>query len=103
MSIDSSSVECPSVMAPSTGTFSPGRTSTRSPVATSRTGMSTASPPRHTRAVLACRPMSLRMASEVWPRARASSSRPRDDEGENHDRGVEVDMRAAAEAAENAR
>ena len=77
VSIDSSSVEWPSVMAPSTGTFSPGRTSTRSPMATSCTGMSTVSPSRHTRAVLACRPMSLRMASEVWPRARASSRRPR--------------------------
>ena len=76
VSIDSSSVEPPSVMSPSTGTFSPGLTSTSSPTATSPTGMSTVLPSRQTRAVLACRPMSLRMASEVWPRARASSRRP---------------------------
>ena len=61
---------------PSTGIFSPGRTMTTSPTCTSSTGTSTSLPSRSTRAVFAFSPRSLRMASEVWPFARASSSRP---------------------------
>ena len=76
VSIDSSTQELPSLTTPSVGTFSPGRTCTRSPTTTSDTGISTGWPSRSTRAVGGCSCSSLRMASEVWPRARASSKRP---------------------------
>ncbi len=88
VSIDSSTLERPAINSPSTGIFSPGRTRMISPTWTSSIGMSIgtplgmppAAPPgmpsRITRAVLALRPISLRMASEVLPRARASSRRP---------------------------
>ncbi len=77
VSIDSSTAEAPSRMTPSTGIFSPGRTTTRSPTSTASTGMSTSRPSRTTRAVFARRPMSVRIASEVRPLARASRKRPR--------------------------
>ncbi len=73
---DSSMLVCPSMMTPSTGTLSPGRTTTRSPTATSSAGMSISTPPRITRAVFDCSCTSFSMASEVLPRARASSSLP---------------------------
>ena len=76
VSIDSSTGEKPSSTTPSTGTFSPGRTTTRSPTSTWATGTSDSTPPRTTRAVLGCRPMSALMAAPVCPLARASSSRP---------------------------
>jgi hypothetical protein len=76
VSIDSSTAEAPSSTVPSTGTFSPGRTMTMSPTTTCSTGTSISSPPRVTRAVLAASPMSARMASDVRPLARASSSFP---------------------------
>jgi len=77
VSIDSSTAEAPSTTTPSTGTFSPGRTRTRSPTATAAMGTSVSTPSRTTLAVRGCRPMSLRTASPVWPLARASSRRPR--------------------------
>ena len=76
VSIASSTAEDPSTTTPSTGTFSPGRTRTMSSWRTSAMGRSTSPPPRTTRAVRGCRPMSVRMASPVWPLARASSRRP---------------------------
>ena len=72
VSMDSSTADAPSRTTPSTGIFSPGRTTTRSPTCTASTGMSTSRPSRTTRAVFACRPMSFLMASEVRPLARAS-------------------------------
>ena len=41
--IDSSRVDCPSIITPSTGIFSPGRTKTMSPIITSSTAISTPS------------------------------------------------------------
>ena len=76
VSIDSSTAEAPVVSTPSTGTRSPGRTRTRSPTSTSPTGRSVSMPSRITRAVRGCRPIRRRMASPVWPLARASSMRP---------------------------
>ena len=76
VSMDSSTGEDPSSRTPSTGTFSPGRTTTRSPTSTWATGTSDSTPARTTRAVLGCRPMSALMAAPVCPLARASSSRP---------------------------
>ena len=73
----SSRVERPFTTTPSTGTFSPGRTITRSPCTTSAMGMSNSSPLRTTRAVLACKPISFLMASLVRPLARASISLPK--------------------------
>ncbi|MCY1296189.1 hypothetical protein D9M70_455640 [compost metagenome] len=61
---------------PSTGTRSPGRTSTVSPAVTSESGTSIVSPLRTTRAVLACRPIRCLIASDVRPLARASRKRP---------------------------
>ena len=76
VSIDSSTQELPSLTSPSTGIFSPGRTCTRSPTTTIDTGTSTGCPSRSTRALGGCSCSSRRIASEVWPRALASSSRP---------------------------
>ncbi len=76
VSIDSSNAELPSTTMPSTGTFSPGRTRTRSPARTAAIGTSVSPPSRITRAVRGCRPMSLRTAAPVCPLARASSRRP---------------------------
>ena len=76
VTIDSSIAERPSSTSPSTGIFSPGRTTMTSPTWTSSIGISRSSPSRTTRAVLACRPMSLRIASPVPALARASSSLP---------------------------
>ena len=56
VSIDSSTEERPSTTAPSTGTFSPGRTRSRSPTSTSSSGTSSSRPSaRITRAVFAAR------------------------------------------------
>ena len=76
VSMLSSTGDTPSSTTPSTGTFSPGRTTTRSPTSTWATGTSVSEPPRTTRAVLGCRPMRALMAAPVCPLARASSSRP---------------------------
>ncbi len=76
VTIDSSNVERPSIISPSTGTFSPGRTITISPSCTCSIGISSSLPSRNTRAVFAWRPMSLRMASPVPPLAIASRRRP---------------------------
>ena len=76
VSIDSSTAEAPSVTTPSTGIFSPGFTMTRSPGTTASTGMSASFPSRTTCAALARSPARWRIAAEVRPRARASSSRP---------------------------
>jgi len=76
VSMDSSIADEPSTTTPSTATFSPGRTRTRSSWRTSATGTSTSAPSRSTRAVRGCRPISARMASPVWPFERASSMRP---------------------------
>ena len=61
---------------PSTGIFSPGRTTMMSPTWTSSTGNSASTPSRITRAVLAWSPMIFRIASEVLPLAMASKSLP---------------------------
>ena len=72
----SSTVLAPSVTTPSTGSFSPGRTRTRSPGTTSSTGMSRSVPSRRTRAVLGDSPASAVMAAAVRFFARASIHRP---------------------------
>ena len=76
VSIDSSTAERPSTTTPSTGIFSPGRTRTRSPTSTSSTGISLSRPSLITTAVLARKPISFRIASEVRPLATASNSLP---------------------------
>ena len=76
VSIDSSTVEAPSVTTPSTGIRSPGRIRTKSPTTTSAVATSASCPPRMTRAVRGASVTSRRMASEVRPRARVSSQRP---------------------------
>ena len=76
VSMDSSTLEWPSTMTPSTGIFSPGRTKTRSSLTTCSTGTSISLPSRMTRAVLAASPISFLMASEVRDLALASRSRP---------------------------
>jgi len=55
---------------------SPGRIRTKSPTRTSAVGTSSSAPSRTTRAVRGARLTSRRIASEVRPRARASSQRP---------------------------
>jgi hypothetical protein len=77
VTIDSSTADAPSTISPSTGIFSPGRTTTMSPTSTSSTGMSICLPSRTTRAVLAWSPISFLIASEVRPLARSSMARPR--------------------------
>ena len=75
--IDSSTALDPAMTFPSTGIFSPGRTTTTSLTSTSSTGMSLSLPSRITRAVLACSPISFLIAWEVRPFALISSARPR--------------------------
>src|SRR3990172_5030930 len=87
--IDSSTAGEPSRTTPSTGIFSPGRTTTRSPTTTSSTGTSISLPPRTIRAVLAFSPMSLRIASEVPAR---------DEEGDEQGGGLEERDLGASEA-----
>jgi hypothetical protein len=60
----------------STGTFAPGRISSRSPTATSAVGTSTGSPVRSTTAFGGARSISARIASEALPRARISNQWP---------------------------
>jgi len=77
LTMDSSTKLSPSSTTPSTGMRSPGRTCTRSPAMTCTMSTSCHAPaPRCTRAVLACNCTRRRMASEVWPLARASKKRP---------------------------
>ncbi len=76
VTIDSSSVERPRTMTPSTGTFSPGRTTISSPGTTSSTGISVSVPPFSTRAVRGASSTRERIASPVPARAPASMSRP---------------------------
>ncbi len=76
VSIDSSTADAPSITTPSTGMRSPGRMRIRSPTSTSPVGISTSPLARRTRAVRGARLTSRRMASDVRPRARASSQRP---------------------------
>ncbi len=76
VSIDSSTAEMPSTTMPSTGTLSPGRTRSRSPAMTSASAMSSSTPLRIRRAVVACSPTRRRMAPVVLPFARFSSHLP---------------------------
>ncbi|MNH93728.1 hypothetical protein D3C73_463340 [compost metagenome] len=62
VSMDSSTKEPPSATTPSTGTRSPGRTTTKSPTCTASMGRSCSAPSRTTRAVLACSDIRRRMA-----------------------------------------
>ncbi len=73
----SSTADLPSTTVPSTGTFSPGETSRRSPTATSSIGTSTSRPSRTTVATFGARPISLLIASLVLPLATASRYFPR--------------------------
>ena len=77
VSIDSSTLEFPETTTPSVGIFSPGRTTTRSPLTTPSMGISVSTPSRTTRAVFGFSPIRRWMAWEVFPFALASSSRPR--------------------------
>jgi hypothetical protein len=77
VSIASLTLDSPSMTTPSTGSVSPGRTNTLSPTSTNSTATSTSWPPRCTVAVLGRSARRRRMAWEVCPLARASSSRPR--------------------------
>ena len=92
VTIDSSTVDVPATTTPSTGNFSPGRTTTTSPRATSSIGISTSASLLSTRAVFACRPMRARMASPVPALAlrlqQASEQDQRDDDAD----GLEVDL-----------
>ena len=76
VSIDSSTDERPSSTTPSTGIFSPGRTSTVSPGRTSSIGTSCSTPSRTTRAVVGRRPISALIAALVRPLATASRYLP---------------------------
>ncbi len=75
--MDSSIAELPSTTTPSTGIFSPGRTTTISPTTTSSTGTSFSTPSTRILEVLALNPINFRMASEVLPRALASRYLPK--------------------------
>jgi hypothetical protein len=76
----SSTADCPLSTTPSTGIFSPGRTMTTSLTSTWSMGSSISLWPvsdrRTTRAVLACKESSLRIASPAWVLARASRYLP---------------------------
>jgi hypothetical protein len=83
VTIDSSIEVCPSITAPSTGTRSPGRSSTVSPTRTSDTGTRTMLPSRSTFASAGVSSRSVRTASEEprrafisiqWPKRRKVAS-----------------------------
>jgi hypothetical protein len=75
VTIDSSTALVPSVTTPSTGTFSPGRTRSRSPGWMCSSGTSSSDPSaRSRRAVFGASPSSARIAAPVWLRARSSST-----------------------------
>ncbi|CAM5530282.1 hypothetical protein SSTU70S_02859 [Stutzerimonas stutzeri] len=77
VSIDSSTALSPSSTRPSTGTFSPGRTRSLSPLCTWVSGMSSSLPSALIRrAVFGARPSSDLIAAEVCERARSSSIWP---------------------------
>ena len=76
VSMLSSTAVAPSVTTPSTGTFSPGRTRTRSPTTTCSTGTSTSAPSRSTRAVFGASPTRAVIAAAVCFLALASIHRP---------------------------
>ena len=73
---DSSTAALPSVISPSTGMLAPGLTISRSPTATSSTGISASTPSRSTSAVLGARSISLVIASPVLPFERVSRNLP---------------------------
>ena len=66
----------PELISPSTGTFSPGRTTMVSPTITSSREICISSPSRITVAVLGAKSISLRMDSEVLPFVRSSKYLP---------------------------
>lgn len=77
VSMDSSTVDCPSITRPSTGIFSPGLTRRRLPACTCPNGTSSSDPSGLTlRAVFGARPSSCRIAALVRPRARSSNHSP---------------------------
>ncbi len=77
VSIDSSTLERPSMTTPSTGTVSPGRTRSRSPTCTCVNGMSSSVPSAAIRrAVFGARRSSALIAADVLERALSSSSCP---------------------------
>ena len=76
VSADSSTAPEPSRTTPSTGMFSPGRTTNTSPALTCSTGTVTSAPSRTTVAVFGASFIKERRASVVFPFDRASSVFP---------------------------
>ena len=77
VTIDSSTLPLPSVSSPSTGTFSPGRTRSRSPTWMASTCTVSSAPAALTfTAVFGASPSRALMAPEVFSRARSSSTCP---------------------------
>ena len=75
--VDSSTLLRPSSTTPSAGTFSPGRTRSRSPGTTAASGTSASEPSAaRRRAVFGARPRSARIAPPVRWRASSSSTWP---------------------------
>ena len=96
---EASTALVPSTTRPSVATFSPGRTTNRSPTASSSTGMRTSvvarvvGSTRSTATSLAPRVISPRRASRVRSVARASIQRPNEQEGRDDGGGLEPDVR----------
>ena len=90
----SSTDERPCRTRPSTGILSPARTRTRSPRTTCSIGMSSSVPAPMSRAVRGASPISLRIASEVWLRARLKEA-AEEDQGDDRHRGIEVERELA--------
>jgi hypothetical protein len=77
VTIDSSTLALPSVTSPSTGTFSPGRTRSKSPTRMVSTCTVSSVPSAFTRtAVLGASPSSALMAPDVFSRALSSRTCP---------------------------
>ena len=73
---DSSRLDCPSSITPSTGTVSPGRTSTKSPFTSSSAGTVTSLPSLKTFACFGAKSISFSIASLVFPLERLSKYFP---------------------------
>ena len=98
VSIDSSTVEAPSTTIPSTGTFSPGRTRTRSPTATCSTGTSTSSAVADDAGGLGCEAdegLDGGGGRASWPRLQPAAHQ---DQGDDDQRGLEVQVQRQAPA-----
>ena len=92
VSIEASTADVPLSTTPSVATFSPGRTTNRSPTRSSATGTLVSTPSRSTVTSLAPSSISARSAAPARRFERFSNQRPAEQERRHPGRGLEVDV-----------